>query len=86
MRRYTRAHRAQQAATAKKSESYWYGQGGRTLQQINSLVNSRPVREIGYQSPADVLAAYLADPRFSRLRSRSSEVGRRLAIVLLYPL
>ena len=63
MRRYTRAHKAQQAATAKKSESYWYGQGGRTLHQINSLVNSRPVREIGYQSPADVLAAYLADPR-----------------------
>ena len=63
MRRYTRAHLAQQAGTAKRSESYWYGQGGRTLQQINSLVNSRPVREIGYQSPADVLAAYLADPR-----------------------
>ena len=63
MRRYTRAHMAQQAATAKKSESYWYGQGGRTLQQINSLVNSRPVREIGYQSPADVLAAFIADPR-----------------------
>ena len=52
MRRYTRAHMAQQAATAKKSESYWYGQGGRTLQQINSLVNSRPVREIGYRERA----------------------------------
>jgi hypothetical protein len=63
MRRYTRAHVAQQAGTAKKSESYWYGPGGTTLHQINSLVNSRPVREIGYQSPADVLAAYLADPR-----------------------
>ena len=63
MRRYTRAHVAQQTGTAKKSESYWYGPGGTTLHQINSLVNSRPVREIGYQSPADVLAAYLADPR-----------------------
>jgi hypothetical protein len=41
----------------------WYGHGGTTLHQINSLVNSRPVREIGYQTPAAVLAAYLADPR-----------------------
>jgi hypothetical protein len=63
MRRHTRAHQAQQAATQKRSESYWYGPGGATLRQINSLVNSRPVREIGYQSPADVLAAALADPR-----------------------
>ena len=55
MRRYTRAHQRQ----ARR----WYGAGGATLRQINSLVNSRPVREIKYQTPADVLEAFLASPR-----------------------
>eukprot|EP01045_Picozoa_sp_COSAG04_P013977 COSAG04_NODE_1021_length_8711_cov_4.217069_5_plen_220_part_00 len=55
MRRWTRAH--------QKRNNQWYGPGGASLRQINSLVNSSPVRELKYQTPADVMEAYLADPR-----------------------
>jgi hypothetical protein len=61
--RRTSSRLVERQTQGRQKALVWYGHGGTTLHQINSLVNSRPVREIGYQTPADVLAAYLADPR-----------------------
>ena len=74
MRRHTRAH--------QKDERRWYGPGGATLRQINSLVNSRPVREIKYQTPSDVLEAFLANPRTAedeRIVAAAQEVSLGIA-------
>jgi hypothetical protein len=39
--------------------SYWYGQGGVILRELNFLMNTRPVSSLGYQTPAHVLEAWL---------------------------
>jgi transposase InsO family protein len=41
--------------------AYWFGsKKGEILQEINSLMNNRPVSSLGYQTPANVLAAAMA--------------------------
>ena len=49
---------------SKSYLSYWFGsKKGEILQEINALMNNRPVSSLGYQTPADVLAAAMAsDP------------------------
>jgi hypothetical protein len=47
--------------SSKSYLSRWYGgPKGEILQQIASLMNTRPVSSLGYQTPADVLAAMMA--------------------------
>ena len=50
------------ARTRKNYLSYWYGSGGEILRELNALMNTRPVSSLGYQTPADVLEAWM-DPR-----------------------
>ena len=63
-KRYAENTKSMRPSGSKSYLSYWYGgPKGEILQQINALMNNRPVSSLGYQTPADVLAASMAaDP------------------------
>eukprot|EP01045_Picozoa_sp_COSAG04_P016428 COSAG04_NODE_1371_length_7040_cov_8.745714_4_plen_615_part_00 len=44
-----------------RPDARWYGKDGATLAEINSVQNSRPVLELAYASPADVMEVALAE-------------------------
>ena len=51
----------QHKGSSKSYLSRWFGgPKGEILQEIASLMNTRPVSSLGYQTPADVLAAMMA--------------------------
>ena len=55
---YAEDIKAKHVGSSKSYLSYWYGgPKGEIMQEINALMNSRPVSSLGYQTPADVLAA-----------------------------
>jgi hypothetical protein len=62
-KRHAENNRANRPRGAKKSYlSYWFGdQKGQILAELNMLMNTRKVSSLGYQSPADILEAYM-DP------------------------
>eukprot|EP01046_Picozoa_sp_COSAG06_P008655 COSAG06_NODE_440_length_15762_cov_75.979825_4_plen_565_part_00 len=64
-RRYAKKYAENMKEKHKNSKksylSFWYGgPKGEILQEINSLMNNRPVSSLNYQTPADVLAASMA--------------------------
>ena len=61
-KRYAENMKVKHVGSSKSYLSYWFGgPKGEILQEINALMNNRPVSSLGYQTPADVLAASMAD-------------------------
>ena len=63
MKRYAENMKASRGGN-KDYQSYWFnkplsGKAGQLLQEMNALMNTRPVKALGWQTPADVLKAYL---------------------------
>ena len=62
-KKYAENMKEKHTGSSKSYLSYWHGgPKGEILQEINALMNNRPVSSLGYQTPADVLAASMADP------------------------
>ena len=56
-KKYAENMREKHKNSSKSYLSYWYGgPKGEILQELNALMNNRPVSSLGYQTPADVLA------------------------------
>ena len=63
-KKYAENMKEKHAGSSKSYLSRWYGgPKGEILQEINALMNNRPVSSLGYQTPADVLAASMANPQ-----------------------
>ena len=61
-KKYAENMKAKHAGSSKSYLSYWFGSPkGEILQEINALMNNRPVSSLGYQTPADVLAAAMVE-------------------------
>eukprot|EP01043_Picozoa_sp_COSAG02_P054676 COSAG02_NODE_6228_length_3712_cov_2.222530_3_plen_261_part_00 len=83
--------KSKRTGSSKSYLSYWMGQKGEILAEINSLLNTRAVSSLGWQSPADIVEAYFAQPQTDEDRDvltkasaakQSTAKGRRAAYII----
>ena len=65
---------------SKNYLSYWFnkpnsGKAGQLLAEMNALMNTRPVKALGWQTPADVLKGYLDGDDEIVLKAKESKLS-----------